>query len=73
MGKNLANPLAAILSAALMLEYLADKTDEASLSLAADAIETAISKGFQERSIRPVELGGDMGTREVTSEVLRLI
>ena len=73
MGKNLANPLAAILSAALMLEYLADKTDEASLSLAADAIEAAISKGFQERSIRPVELGGDMGTREVTSEVLRLI
>ena len=39
MGQDKANPLAAILSGALMLEYLADKTDEPALQDASQLIE----------------------------------
>jgi 3-isopropylmalate dehydrogenase len=73
MGQDKANPLAAILSGALMLEYLADKTDEPALQDASQLIENAVSQGFAEARIRPVEFGGDMGTVAVTNELLSLI
>jgi len=73
MGQDKANPLAAILSGALMLEYLADKSDQASLRDAAGLINDAIQQGFTENRIRPVEFGGDMGTTAVATEVLSLI
>jgi 3-isopropylmalate dehydrogenase len=73
MGQDMANPLAAILSGALMLEYLADKADESTLQDASQLIENAVSRGFAEARIRPVEFGGDMGTVAVTNELLSLI
>ena len=72
IGQDKANPLAAILSGALMLDYLADKLDKPGLADAAQLIETAISRGFSENRIRPVEIGGDMGTRAIDDEVLSL-
>ncbi len=73
MGQDKANPLAAILSGSLMLEYLADKTGVQALSDAAEIISDAIHSGFSQNTIRPAELGGDMGTRAVTQEIIRLI
>ena len=73
MGEDKANPLAAILSAALMLEYLAEKTDQASLLDSANLIDTAVYRGFVENRIRPIEFGGDMGTLAVTNELLSLL
>ena len=73
MGQDMANPMAAILSGALMLEYLADKADEPALQDASQLIENAISLGFAEARIRPLEFGGDMGTVAVTNELLSLI
>ncbi len=73
MGLDKANPLAAILSAALMLEYLADKTGQASLLDSANLMDAAISRGFAENRLRPVEFGGDMGTAAITSELLSLL
>lgn len=73
MGQDMANPLAAILSGALMLEYLSDKADEPALQDASQLIENAVSRGFAESRIRPVEFGGDMGTGAVTNELLSLI
>ncbi len=70
MGQDKANPLAAILSAALMLDYLADKSGIAALAQAGEAIDRAVEKGFTEARLRPMEFGGDMGTRAVTREVL---
>jgi 3-isopropylmalate dehydrogenase len=55
-GKNLANPMGAILSAALMLEYLG-------FSVAARRIEAAVLKAVRERKITE-DLGGRLGTRE---------
>ncbi len=73
MGEDKANPLAAILSGALMLDYLADKTGETVLADAAALIEAAVDRGFQENALRPMEFGGDMGTRAVTNRIIGLI
>ncbi|MCL4143065.1 UNVERIFIED_CONTAM: hypothetical protein GTU68_060453, partial [Idotea baltica] len=70
MGQDKANPLAAILSAALMLDYLAEKMDRPALADAANLINTAVDDGFEDNMLRPMEFGGEMGTRAVTSELL---
>lgn len=73
MGRDSANPLAAILSGALMLEYLADKSDESTLREASQLIENAVFRGFSEARIRPLEFGGDMDTVAITRELLSLV
>lgn len=70
MGQDKANPLAAILSAGLMLDYLVEKTGNERFAHAAERIEGAVQTGFEDNALRPVEFGGDMGTRAVTEEVL---
>jgi len=70
MGEDKANPLAAILSGALMLDYLAEKLDRPALADAADLINGAVESGFERNLLRPMEFGGDMGTKAVTVEVL---
>ena len=69
-GQDKANPLAAILSGALMLDYLAEKSGDTRLEDAARCIEQAVEGGFAANALRPMEFGGDMGTRAVTNEVL---
>ena len=73
MGQDKANPLAAILSGALMLDYLADRSDLAALSDAAQAIEQAVETGFAAQRLRPMEFGGDQGTKALTAELVALI
>ena len=74
MGQDKANPLAAILSGALMLDYLSDRTGgHTGLADAAQVIENAVEKGFAENRLRPMEFGGDMGTKAVTRELIDLI
>ncbi len=46
MGKGLANPTAMILSAALMLDWLADRHDHAPAARGAQAIEAAVDRAF---------------------------
>lgn len=70
MGQDKANPLAAILSGALMLDYLAEKTDVSQFGDAAALVETAVADGFADNALRPMEFGGDMGTKAVTAELL---
>lgn len=73
MGQDKANPLAAILSGALMLDYLADKLNVPAMADAAQLVNNAVKRGFNENRIRPLEIGGDMGTRAVTREILHLV
>lgn len=70
MGQDKANPLAAILSGGLMLDYLAEKLDVAAYGDAAAKIDAAVDAGFAANRLRPMEFGGDMGTEAVTTEVL---
>src|SRR5258708_131757 len=62
-GKGLVNPLAAILSAGMMLDHL-------ELPQAACAIEQAVSKPLAAGVARTADLGGRSSTREVTDAVL---
>ena len=73
MGQDKANPLAAILSGGLMLDYLAERSQCSALEDAAMLVEAAVDKGFAEGRIRPMEFGGDMGTKAVTNEVIALL
>ncbi|MFT7556155.1 MAG: 3-isopropylmalate dehydrogenase [Planctomycetota bacterium] len=73
MGQNRANPLAAILSGALMLDYLAEKQLAEAYADAASLIETAVDLGFAKNRLRPMEFGGDMSTSDVTEEVIAQI
>lgn len=70
MGQDKANPLAAILSGGLMLDYLAEKTGDAAYTDAASQVEDAVERGFAAGALRPMEFGGDMGTIAVTKAVL---
>lgn len=73
MGTDQANPLAAILSGGLMLDYLAERLDTSAYKDAAQLIDQAVEHGFQQNLLRPMEFGGDMGTNAVTSAVADLL
>ena len=69
MGKGLANPSAMILSAAMMLDWLADKHDYPPAAAAAARIESAVDRAFA-AGIKPREFGGPDGTVAVAKAVL---
>jgi 3-isopropylmalate dehydrogenase len=69
-GRDQANPTAMLLSAALMLDWLAERHDLAALSEAARALETAIETGYRSGAVRPIEQGGAQGTIEVAKAVI---
>ena len=69
MGQGIANPSAMILSAAMMLDWLADKFEHAPAGAAAHRIEAAVDHAFQ-TGIRPREFGGPDGTAAVARAVL---
>jgi 3-isopropylmalate dehydrogenase len=68
-GKGLANPTAMILSAALMLDWLAEKFDHAPAAEAARHIEAAVDRVF-DPSTRPRDFGNADGTRTLADAVL---
>jgi len=73
MGQDKANPLAAILSGALMLDYLADRAGRQAHADAALLIEAAVQSGFEANRLRPMEFGGDQGTVALTEEMVALV
>lgn len=73
MGSDKANPLAAILSAGLMLDYLAKTLDEPAYSDAAIILESAVETGFFLNRLRPMELGGNMGLKAITKAIASLV
>ena len=73
MGQDKANPLGAILSAKLMLDYLAEKLGQPAYEDAAMILDAAIETGFALNRFRPIEFGGNMGTKAVTLALSSLI
>ncbi len=72
-GKYGANPIATILSAKMLLEWLADKRDDSSARIAAKKIEKAVDSTLKEGKMLPQDLGGSSKTNEVGSEVAKMI
>jgi 3-isopropylmalate dehydrogenase len=64
-GKNVANPVGAILSAAMMLEYLGAHDE-------AGAVESAVAKAVRDRN-GTSDIGGALGTRETGDLIAGLV
>lgn len=71
-GQGRANPVAMILSAAMMLEWLGDKHDRSDLGLAGRLVRSAVDDAFQ-KGLRPLEIGGPDGTRATANAVLEAL
>lgn len=72
-GQDKANPTAMFLSAALMLDWLAERHGIDALAEAAVMIENAVYEGFASGRINPVEFGGTTGTSEQTRAIVDLL
>jgi 3-isopropylmalate dehydrogenase len=64
-GRNVANPVGAILSAAMMLDYLGAR-DEAA------AIESAVAESVRDRK-GTADIGGTLGTKETAEHIAGLL
>lgn len=72
MGQGKANPTGMILSAAMMLDWLADKHGVESAAEAGETIERAVDKIYA-GGIKPMEFGGSNGTADITKAVLQAL
>jgi len=62
-GKGIANPVATILSAAMMLEWLGEHEP-------AEKIEAAVRRVFANRELRTRDMGGALTTTRMTDTIL---
>ena len=72
MGQGKANPTAMILSAAMMLDWLADKHAHQPAAEAALRIERAVDAAYA-GGIKPMEFGGRDGTAAIASAVMEAL
>jgi 3-isopropylmalate dehydrogenase len=69
-GQDKANPTATILSAAMLLDWLGERHGIETMQVAAGLLETAVEDAFAAGELRPMEFGGDQGTKAATAAVL---
>ncbi|VVE12864.1 isocitrate/isopropylmalate dehydrogenase family protein [Pandoraea cepalis] len=69
-GQGKANPCAMLLSAAMMLEWLAFRHDEPQLATCGAVIEKAVEHALASGGVVPMEYGGSAGAAEVTKAVI---
>ncbi|MBS8267284.1 isocitrate/isopropylmalate dehydrogenase family protein [Halomonas litopenaei] len=70
-GQDAANPIATLLSGAMMLEWLAVEHADDRLSDAAGRLRQAVDGVLSDGRYRPREFGGDTGCSAFTEQVLR--
>jgi 3-isopropylmalate dehydrogenase len=73
VGRALANPTAMFLSAAMMLEWLADRHDVPACRRAGADIRRAVGAAYAPGSIRPIESGGSDGTNVIVDSIYRAL
>ncbi|MBM3356276.1 MAG: isocitrate/isopropylmalate dehydrogenase family protein [Betaproteobacteria bacterium] len=69
-GQGKANPTAAFLSCAMMLDWLGERRKAAPCHDAARMLERAVERCFAERRVLPPEFGGSSGTADITRAVI---
>ncbi len=69
-GQGVANPTAMILSAAMMLDWLAERAGDGALADGARAIDAALAAAFAGGRVRPREFGGASGTADIVRAVI---
>lgn len=68
-GKNIANPMATMLSAAMMLDWLGDKHNDAVCAQAAISLENAVAQVLKDGNVRTPDIGGTSSTTAVADAV----
>lgn len=68
-GRGLANPTATVLSAAMMLDWLGERHDDAALTEAASRLQRAVDLVYAQGRIRPGEFGGSDGTTAIARAI----
>ena len=69
-GQGKANPVAMILSGAMMLDWLGERHGEAAAVTAGRLVRDAVDEAFRAGGLLPFELGGSAGTREIAETVM---
>jgi 3-isopropylmalate dehydrogenase len=69
-GQGIANPMAMILSAAMMLEWLGQRHDVPACAEAAAAIDAAVARTLADAAALPADLGGKDDTATITRAIV---
>ena len=69
-GSGRANPTACILCSAMLLDWLAERSGDGAPERAARRVERAVDAVFASGKVKPWELGGRDGTRQIRDAVL---
>jgi 3-isopropylmalate dehydrogenase len=72
-GKGIANPVAAILSAGMMLEWLGRRHGQPALIEGAEQIERAVARVLEEGKALPVDQGGSATTAQIGDALARAV
>ena len=72
-GQGVANPIATVLAAQMMLDWLGHKHDDPKLLAASATIEHAVARVVAEGKALTYDLGGSAKTSECGSEIVRAI
>ena len=72
-GQDRANPTSLILSAAMLLEWIAEKRGIENCGAAARAIYEAVDRVLADPAKRTADLGGTKGTRALAAEIARAV
>jgi len=70
-GRNIANPIATILSGAQMLDWLSNRNDNASFREASRAIEKSVAHVLAEGTFLTADLGGSSSTSDCTQAIVQ--
>ena len=72
-GQGIANPIAAILSAGMMLDWLGRRNDQPALVTAGKQIDRAVAEVLGQGKVVPVDQGGSAGTGEVGTAIAHAV
>ena len=72
-GKNIANPIATILSGSMMLDWLSNEKKEPSFKKASKLIDKAVRKVLAKGSVRTKDMGGSATTIQMGDAIAREI
>jgi len=68
-GRNIANPIATILSAGMMFDWLGDKYQDPDAKQAATLIENAVIRTLQDGKVKTQDIGGKSTTSDVAAAI----
>jgi len=72
-GQGVANPMATILSTAMMCRWLGQQHHDAAALRAAERIDAAVARALTDPRARPRDIGGTASTREATDAVIEAL